>query len=69
MGKGHRDNHKARKKRGKVAFDKKAKRRALPLNKGKCNICGNVCRKIKMKGDLCSKCFAEAIVRNNQKDK
>ena len=28
MGKSHRDNHKARKKRGEVAFAKSAKRRA-----------------------------------------
>ena len=41
MGKGHRDNHTARIKRGKSAFDKKAKRRAhVP----RCPVCGNEAR-------------------------
>lgn len=37
MGKGHRDNHTARMRRGPVAFEKKAIRRK-PLNR--CLLCG-----------------------------
>lgn len=44
MGKGHRDNHKARLKRGSVAFTKKAMRRAIDTNKIKCSACGNEVR-------------------------
>lgn len=54
MGKGHRDNHQARLKRGPVAFKKKAARRAEP-KKVKCNLCGTPSRKIE-KG-LCPKCI------------
>jgi hypothetical protein len=39
MGKGHRDNHRARLKRGPEAFQKKTERRAEP-RKFKCNTCG-----------------------------
>lgn len=45
MGKGHRDNHKARKKRGSAAFDKKAKRRKVRKFTGSWNIefsCGKI---------------------------
>ena len=38
MGKGHKDNHRARKKRGSVAFEKKAQRRNS--KKRKCHVCG-----------------------------
>lgn len=41
MGKGHRDNHQARKKIGDVAFKKKADRRAPQM---KCSICGTPIR-------------------------
>ena len=54
MGKGHRDNHEARKKRGSVAFEKKAERREPEL---RCNLCGNKCRLTKMRGGLCPYCF------------
>ena len=40
MGKGHRDNHAARMKRGPAAFKKKAKRRANDAGHKKCMICG-----------------------------
>lgn len=54
MGKAHRDNHKARLKRGLVAFDKKAERREP---KSKCNLCGNDCREIKLIAGICPKCM------------
>jgi len=54
MGKGHRDNHRARKKRGKVAFDKKAKRRRKIT---RCNLCGVKVREKKLIGGLCPICF------------
>lgn len=55
MGKSHRDNHNARKKRGKVAFDKKAKRRTQ--TKVACNLCGKKTRSHKLTGGLCSCCL------------
>jgi rubrerythrin len=55
MGKGHRDNHKARKKRGPEAFAKKAERRAEP-NKIKCNTCGTRTRPEKLVGGNCPIC-------------
>lgn len=55
MGKGHRDNHAARKKRGPVAFQKKAERRAKPP-KPKCNLCGTPTRPKKLLGGLCPRC-------------
>lgn len=54
MGKGHKDNHEARVKRGSVAFEKKAKRRILP---SKCNLCGGKCRPTKLQGGLCPRCI------------
>ncbi len=54
MGKGHRDNHKARKKRGQVAFDKKKARRSARAPR--CNHCGNKCRKSKQFEGLCPNC-------------
>jgi hypothetical protein len=54
MGEGHRDNHKARKKRGVAAFEKKVKRR---IPDSKCNLCGNKCRESKLNGGLCPLCF------------
>jgi rubrerythrin len=54
MSKGHRDNHAARKKRGSVAFSKKAERRK-PVTK--CNLCGQVCRSHKLNSGLCPICF------------
>ena len=58
MGKGHRDNHAARKKRGPVAFKKKANRRKNK-NRIKCNICGVLSRKSKIVGGLCPQCLAK----------
>lgn len=55
MGKGHRDNHAARKKRGPEAFVKKAARRAELSSR--CNLCGSVCREHKLIGGVCPKCF------------
>jgi hypothetical protein len=55
MGKGHRDNHAARVKRGPAAFDKKAERRE-PVSR--CNLCGRECRASKLQGGLCPICFA-----------
>lgn len=54
MGKGHRDNHQARKKRGNVAFDKKRKRRTEKMIK--CNLCGTDSRPQVIKGGLCPRC-------------
>ena len=45
MSKGHRDNHTARVKRGPVAFQKKAERRAP---QAKCARCGTLCRPQKL---------------------
>jgi hypothetical protein len=55
MGKGHRDNHAARKKRGPVAFELKAKRRFEP--KTICNLCGNKVRPSTVKAGLCKACL------------
>ena len=57
MGKGHRDNHKARKKRGNVAFDKKKKRRTH--DRVKCNLCGTITRPTKIVAGLCPICFGD----------
>jgi hypothetical protein len=55
MGKGHRDNHAARVKRGEKAFDLKKKRRK---HKPKCNKCGTECRESKLQAGLCPVCFS-----------
>ena len=60
MGKGHRDNFKARKKRGKVAFDKKKKRRAK-RNRRPCKICGTVTRLKALKEGACLLCWANKL--------
>ena len=54
MGKGHRDNHKARKKRGSVAFAKKAARRTP---EARCTICGTVTRPQRLTGGVCKRCM------------
>jgi hypothetical protein len=56
MGKGHRDNHKARLKRGTVAFEKKKKRRALDYYHLRCITCGGVYKRIKIISGLCPIC-------------
>lgn len=53
MGKSHRDNHAARKKIGKVAFEKKAARRKEVK---KCRGCGTVPREKNLVGDFCTRC-------------
>jgi len=55
MGKGHRDNHAARMKRGDAAFEKKAKRRAV-LKKPKCNLCGSRTRPKNLVAGICTRC-------------
>lgn len=60
MGKGHRDNHRARKKRGPVAFAKKAERRAPP-KRPKCNGCGNSFNKEDLLGGFCPKCIERTM--------
>jgi hypothetical protein len=58
MGKGHKDNHAARKKatqRGVPAFEIKAERRKEE-SKAPCNLCGTKTRKAKLVGGLCPKC-------------
>jgi len=57
MGKGHRDNHAARKKRGPAAFEKKKKRRATS-NKPKCNVCGTPTRPKNLQGGICPRCMS-----------
>lgn len=59
MGKGHRDNHAARKKavhRGVPAFDIKGKRREED-KKLPCNLCGVKTRQSKLTGGLCPVCM------------
>jgi hypothetical protein len=51
MGKGHRDNHAARVKRGPAAFAKKAQRRHPKL--ATCTLCGRKVRPILLKEGLC----------------
>lgn len=58
MGKGHRDNHNARKKRGDIAFKKKNKRRSSH-HKKKCNLCGTLTRLTKITAGLCPICFED----------
>lgn len=54
MGKGHRDNHAARVKRGSQAFQKKAKRRKAVH---RCIECGARCRPQKLQqGLFCPRC-------------
>ena len=55
MGKGHRDNHKARLNRGETAFDKKAKRRNKKT--GNCNLCGREFNIKKIISGLCPVCM------------
>lgn len=53
MGKSHRDNHRARVKRGPQAFAKKAERRAEPKLR-KCAPCGTPSRKLV--DGICPRC-------------
>jgi len=56
MGKSHRDNHAARKKRGPEAFAKKAERRAADIGHKKCLACGTNTRVSKLEDGLCPVC-------------
>lgn len=58
MGKGHRDNHAARVKRGPEAFAKKAARRAVDETRAKCRACGTLSRKEKLTAGYCPVCIA-----------
>ena len=53
MSKSHRDNARARKKIGKVAYKKKAARRKT---KPRCNLCRTFCRESKLITGLCQTC-------------
>ena len=57
MAKGHRDNHAARRKRGAVAFAKKAKRRRRPAPR--CRVCGSETRMVKLTDDVCPACLVQ----------
>ncbi|MCQ9208601.1 MAG: hypothetical protein NG712_04400 [Omnitrophica bacterium] len=58
MGKGHRDNHNARQKRGKKAFAKKTTRQKARADgdRNKCKVCGRKCRKKKLTLGACPIC-------------
>jgi hypothetical protein len=58
MGKSHRDNHAARKKRGPEAFAKKAERRTPGPNRRKCRVCGTQTRITKLTAGICPLCAA-----------
>ena len=60
MGKGHRDNHAARVKRGPEAFAKKADRRS-DHGMGKCNLCGRPCRDEKLTAGICPVCLPKDL--------
>ncbi len=61
MDKGHRDNHKARKKRGTVAFEKRAMRRVKNPKRTRCLICGANTRTQKTVHDVCERCYERAL--------
>ncbi len=62
MGKGHRDNYRARKKRGSAAFAKKAARRA-PDNRIKCAMCGQRVRPQTAYQGYCTPCQIRVGIR------
>jgi hypothetical protein len=62
MGKSHRDNHRARVKRGDAAFAKKARRRAAK-KKIKCNLCGTGTRPQHLKAGICPRCYEQVESR------
>lgn len=59
MSKGHRDNHAARMKRGRVAFEKKAKRRT---HSQICPLCGNPARNLQL--GICEGCNRQQMGLN-----
>lgn len=61
MGKGHRDNHAARVKRGPEAFAKKARRRTPRL--ATCNLCGRKVRPELLEAGVCKNCPGTRIGR------
>lgn len=56
MGKGHRDNFRARRKRGAAAFEKKASRRAPDKKRARCRVCGKWSRASKVVEGFCPIC-------------
>lgn len=56
MGKGHRDNHRARKKRGSTAFAKKAQRRTTGTKRKRCYLCGTNTRVQNLYEGYCTAC-------------
>jgi hypothetical protein len=60
MSKGHRDNHKARLKRGPVAFEKKAARRNPKLIR--CDVCGSHCRPKLIILGICLNCRNKVVI-------
>lgn len=61
MGKGHKDNHKARKKRGTAAFALKNERRKAKADtsRRRCRICGTVSRASVLVDKICPLCQKE----------
>lgn len=59
MGKRHRDNHAARKKRGPEAFAKKKARREP---KSRCNVCHRDCRPDRLFAGVCPVCTGEVRI-------
>jgi hypothetical protein len=59
MGKGHRDNHAARVKRGPEAFAKKARRRHP--DRTQCLRCGTLTRTTRLTGGLCLACLKKDL--------
>lgn len=57
MSKSHRDNVKARKKIGEIAYEKKKARRDPNKKKQKCSVCGRIARRTKMKDGVCPVCM------------
>lgn len=64
MGKGHRDNHRARIKIDKAAFDKKHKRRNP--NRRKCILCGTETRLHVLTDGVCPKFLNDISVENGK---
>jgi hypothetical protein len=63
MGKSHRDNARARRKRGAVAFAKKAKRRVAKVS---CRLCGTRCRQLVLNAvGICPTCVGRLSLRDS----
>lgn len=57
MGKSHRDNRKARKKRGGLVKRHKRMKQLKKEIENKCYVCGQKCRKEKLVYEMCPKCW------------